>query len=172
MATTDIQTLLSYESFIEPAWISLLAAEGLTAAQEFSEQFDADGNLIGKVTPFVDVLLTNVIPTGHKRIVTSLPAGADGQFPEMYDAWSGQLVSKVVTVRGRNSAQQAPMLGLIRMIAQQSYTRFNETNLPYHAVGMLKESGLTRGVELEQSLDWSELRHTIFFNILPGALPA
>lgn len=172
MPAPDLQTLLSYETWIEPAWITLLAAEGLRAAQEFSEEFDADGNVIGKTTPFVDVLLTNVVPTGHKRLCEFLPPDDDGNFPQMWDAWSGQLVSKVVTVRGRNSNQQAPMLGLIRLIAQQSYTRFTAANLPYHAVGMLKESGLTRGVDAAQSLDWSELRHTIFFNVRVDAWPA
>lgn len=149
MSAPDISILLAYESHIEPAWAKILAASDLAAFVEFSD-YD-------KATPFVDVMLDQVVPTGHRM---PLPDGS-----VFWDAWTGQLVSRVVTQRGKNSARQAPMLGAIRVAAQNYRTLFTREILPWHAVDNLKESGLVRGIDEKQNLDWSEQRYQITFNI-------
>jgi hypothetical protein len=69
----DIVTLYAYESEILPAWVGVLRDRGLNAFVEFSDDT--------KVTPFVDVFLDHVYPSGHQRFHTD---------ERLYwDAWHG-----------------------------------------------------------------------------------
>jgi hypothetical protein len=155
----DIATLFAYESEILPGWVEVLNARGLNAFVEFSDEL--------KDTPFVDVFLDHVVPTGHqKNTPTQL----------FYDAWSGYLVHRVWTQRGKNSDQQAPILKVIRSAAIDFVELLDDDILPYHDVMMLKESprgrGLTRGVDSHYNLDWSELPLDIQFAVRADSWPA
>ncbi len=159
MATApDIATLFAYESEVLPVWVEVLRSRGLNAFIEFSDE--------SKETPFVDVFLDHVVPLGHQKVL------GDRLY---YDAWSGYLVHKVWTQRGKNSDQQAPILKVIRTAAIDFVEILDDTVLPYHDVMMLKESprgkGLTRGVDSEFNLDWSELPLDIQFAVRPNSWP-
>src|SRR5437879_9523198 len=84
----DIPTLFAYESEVLPGWVEVLNNRGLNAFVEFSDE--------DKVTPFVDVFLDHVVPSGHQF---------NHQSGLHYDAWSGYLVHRVWTQRGKNSDQ-------------------------------------------------------------------
>lgn len=146
------ERLLAYESAIEPAWVNILREFGVNAVLEFSDAT--------KETPYVDVSLNDVVPTTHRHIY---------QDQMLVDAWTGVLVCRVVTQRKRNSDKQAAILGAIRSVAQTirlgGANEFPRTLLPDHAVQLIKESGLTRGVDKEHDLDWSELKHDLHFSV-------
>jgi hypothetical protein len=162
----DLQTLLDYEGQILPAWIKILKAADITNVdQPFSQPRDSEGNLIPKSTPFVDVILSDVTPTGHQH---PLPDGS----ASMWDAWQGTLACRVYTTRGVDSPQQARILATIRLVAQQCWQFFNSELLPYHRVGLLKEAGGGPGVDPVQRLDYTEQRFLIKFNVHPDAWPA
>src|SRR6266478_8197698 len=149
----DIATLFAYESEILPVWVQVLRnTYGLNAFVEFSDE--------NKDTPFVDCFLDHVVPSGHQF------AQDDRLY---YDAWSGYLVHKVWTQRGKNSDQQAPILKVIRTAAIDFVEVLDDEALLYHDVMMLKESprgrGLTRGVDSQFNLDWSELPLDIQFAV-------
>jgi hypothetical protein len=163
MATApDIATLFAYESEILPGWVEVLNSRGVKAFVEFSDENKAP-------TPFVDVFLDHVVPTGHQYT----PPNSGRLY---YDAWSGYLVHRVWTQRGTNSDQQAPILKLIRAAAIDFVELLDDDILPYHDVMMLKESprgrGLTRGVDAHYNLDWSELPLDIQFAVRADSWPA
>lgn len=161
MATApDIATLFAYESEILPVWVQVLRdSYGINAFIEFSDE--------NKETPFVDVFLDHVVPTGHQF-------AADGD-RLYYDAWSGYLIHKIYTQRGSNSDQQGPILKQIRTAAIDFVEVLDDDALLYHDVMMLKESprgrGLTRGVDKESNLDWSELPLDIQFGVRNDSWP-
>lgn len=154
----DIATLYAYESQILPGWVQVLNSLGLNSFVEFS---DAQ-----KDTPFVDVFLDHVVPTGHQKLL-------NGRL--YWDAWSGWLIHRVWTQRGKNSDQQAPILRTIRAAAIDFVDFLDDTILPYHNVMMLKESprghGLTRGIDRVSNLDYSELPMDIQFAVRANSWP-
>jgi hypothetical protein len=159
MATApDIATLFAYESEILPGWVEVLKARGLNAFVEFSDE--------SKETPFVDVFLDHVVPSGHQHPTSN---------QLFYDAWNGYLVHRVWTQRGKNSDQQAPILKVIRSAAIDFVELLDDDILLYHDVMMLKESprgrGLTRGVDQHYNLDWSELPLDIQFAVRADSWP-
>lgn len=144
MAT--LESIFAYESAVEGAWLAILTKAGLTAYVEFSDA--------SKKTPFVDVQLTSVFPLGHR-----------------FDAWEGTLVTRIVTQRGVNSDKHLDILGRVRIEAHYFNDRFNAIGiLPNHAVANLKETQLTRGIDAERMLDWSEVHHLIVFSARPNSL--
>lgn len=155
MPAPTIELLLAYETAVESAWVSILNAAGLQAHQEFSD--------ISKETPFVDVMLTAAMPTGQRYIVGG---------KQYFNAWSGNMVSRVVTQRGRNSDRHVELLGRVRMQAQNFDSLFTPANLPWHSVNLMQEIGtIQRGVDPERLTDFSELHHRIDFNVLATAWP-
>jgi hypothetical protein len=164
MPAPDLKTLLDFEGQILPAWIQILkAADVENVDQPFTQPLDAEGKLVPKTTPCVDVILSGVTETGHKHI---LPDGS-----EMWDAWQGTLACRVYTVRGVDSAQQSRILSTVRLVAQQCWNLFNTELLPYHGVGLLKLSGGGPGVDPVQRLDYTEVLYLIKFNVRPDAWP-
>jgi hypothetical protein len=164
MLAPDLPTLLDYEGQILPAFIRILkAADIANVDQPFNQPRASEGNLVPKTTPCVDVILSDVTPTGHQH---PLPDGSS-----MWDAWQGMLSCRVYTVRGVDSAQQSRILATIRLVAQQCWQLFNSELLPYHRVGLLKEAGGAPGVDPVQRLDYTELRFQIKFNVHPDAWP-
>jgi len=155
----DIPTLFAYESEVLPGWVSVLQGRGLNAFVEFADDI--------KETPWVDVFLDHVVPTGHQF---NHPSGLH------WDAWAGWIIHRVYTQRQKNSDQQAPILKTIRAAAIDFVIELDETVLPYHNVMMLKESprhsGLTRGVDTTLNLDWSELPMDIQFAVRNDAWPS
>lgn len=154
MPAPSVAVLLAYESQIEPAWVSILQAAGLNAMQEFVD--------LSKVTPYVDVSLTNVVPTGQRQIY---------QGTEHYSAWTGTLNTRVVTQRGKNSDQHAAILGKIRILVTDFWNQFTPALLPWHQVRVLKEAHLDRGIEADRLLDWSLIGLQINFAVRPDAWP-
>jgi hypothetical protein len=157
----DLATLLSYESHLEPAFCAILKAAGIRAAPAFHVELDAEGKIVLKETPFVDVILTAVTPTGHKVIMADRT--------ERYDAWQGTIAAKLVTTRGKDSDQQPALLGTIRTVAREPEFNFS---LDYHSVRTVRESGFTRGIDTINRLDWSEIIFAVNFTILGTAWTA
>jgi hypothetical protein len=155
----DIPTLFAYESEVLPGWVQVLSDEGLNAFIEFSDQ--------NKSTPYVDVYLDNIVPTGHQY------NHSNGLY---YDAWLGFIIHRVYTQRGKNSDQQAPYLKAIREAALNFVFYLDEEHLPYHNVLMMKESprhsGLRQGIDKALNLDWSELPLDIQFQIRHDSWPS
>src|SRR5205085_10957307 len=149
MPTTapDLAALTSHEKYLPPAWAAILTAGlidfGVSVGILFKTDLDADGNIIGKSTPFIDVVLTNVAPTGRKAIME------DGT--ERYDAWQGTMETTLVTTRGKDSEQTADILGIIRDLAERSL--FDAEILPYHSVRLFRLAGGTPRIDQTQRLD-------------------
>ena len=156
----DIKTLLSYEAELEPAICAALKADGVNAAQRFSEKLDADGKVIPKVTPFVDVQLSGA-PTTHKHLLDGV---------EIYDAWEGSCKFRVCTTRGQDSVQHAGILGQIRSTMLQHASKITA---PYHEFRKFKETGeVQKSVEEENGLDISEMTFAVYVNVRAGVWPA
>jgi len=160
MATApDIPTLYAYESYILPGWVQILSDRGVNAFVEFSDQT--------KETPYVDVYLEHTVPSGHQHLAL------DGRL--YWDAWTGWLVHRVYSQRGKNSDQQATILKAIRGAAFDFTDLLDDQVLPYHDFMMLKESphgrGLSQGVDRALNLDWSELPLDMQFCVRPNAWP-
>lgn len=160
MATApDIPTLYSYESQILPGWVQVLRDRGLNAFVEFSDET--------KTTPWVDVYLDHVIPSGHQHFHTDQRL--------YWDSWEGWMIHRVYSQRGLNSSQQAPILKVIRSSAFDFTDILDDTVLPYHDFMMIKESphgrGLSQGVDHTLNLDWSELPLDIQFSVRPDSWP-
>lgn len=152
MPAPNLESLFAYELAIESAWKSILAGAGLNSQVEFS-----DGE---RSYPLVEVQLRAAKPNGHRHLY-------NGRL--YFDCWEGTLVSRIITIRGKNSSSQAALLSKIRMCAMQPAQYFNATNLPYHAIDLLQESGLTRGVDGAQ--DISELSFAVVWNVRVDAWP-
>jgi hypothetical protein len=152
----DLETLFAVEDALEKAWCDILAGHGIAAVHEFSDRL--------LDTPRVEVAVRQLAPTGHRGEY------APGQF--CFDAWQGQMISRVVTVRGRNSAAQNPILGRLRLEAQYFRDRFGVGILPHHCLTSIAESGLVRYIDDENGYDISELSHAVHVSIRPGAWPA
>ncbi len=151
----NLETFFAYETAIEAAWQSILRAAGLTVFVEFSDD--------DKSTPFVEVQLQQTQPTGQRYVYSGVP---------LFNSWTGILVSRVITVRGKNSDLQTSMLGKVRLQAQKFRDNFSRSVLPYHSIdNLISETGLLRGVDVQERLDWSELSHGITFSIRADAWP-
>ncbi len=157
MPAPDLYTLFAYEEAIEPVWKSILTAApfSLNAQVQFS-----DGD---RAYPLTEVQLRNATPTGQKFIY---------QGRALPNTWKGTLVFRHSTVRGKNSNLQGSMLGKTRSATQQCFSLVTSSNLPYHAIDRMSESGLHRGVDADNRLDVSELSFEIVFNIRENAWPA
>jgi hypothetical protein len=151
----NIETLLAYEDSIEPAWIRLIADAGINAYPEFSS--------VVKATPYVDVQLTDVVPTAHRHPF------ANGEM--VVDAWTGSLKCTVNTLRQKNSDRQTFILGSIRVIAMRYRHEFPRALVPWHSVQLTKETALGRGADRENDIDWSEIRFALHFSVRPDAWP-
>ncbi len=154
MSVATLADLFSYEQAIEDGVKTLLENEDLTCFTEFTDAT--------KETPFVEIQLQAVQPTGHQHHIEDTL---------LYDAWDGQMVFRIVTRRGENSDQHRTMLATIRVIAQRMLPLFTTTISPYHAIGLFQEQQMTRGVQAELYLDWTELRYKIRFNIRTPTWP-
>ncbi len=158
--SAPIEDIFNYETAIEEAWVTVLKKAG--QQNVYVEHSDEN-----KTTPWIDVELTNVVPTGRQFILYP-----DRQlWAQPYDMWSAQLVSKVVTFRGRNSDQHRAMLARIRVETFLFADRFSPAILPYHKIVQMKESGLRRGFDNATSLDWSEVAAEIKFWVNSDAWP-
>jgi hypothetical protein len=154
----DLETLYSYEAQIEPAWAAILVARGLNAFIEFSDQT--------KLTPFVDVTIVHVAPTGHQHLVNWDQLANAGVL--YWDAWHARLLCRVYTQRGKNSDQQAPTLGIIRAAAADFGSLLTRAVLPWHSIERFREAedmALARGYDHVFNLDWSEIRFDLTFSI-------
>jgi hypothetical protein len=162
MTAPDIKTLLSYEAQLEPAVSAVLVADGVNASQRFAEERDAQGAIILKQTPFVDVLLSGA-PTGHKHVLDGV---------EIYDAWEGTCKFRVNTTRGQDSDQHAGILGQIRFTMLQYASKITAQLAPYHEFRKFKETGeVQRTVDEENRLDISEISFAVYFNVRAGVWP-
>jgi hypothetical protein len=148
----DIVELYSYEAQIEPALAALLRNAGINAFQEFSSDT--------KDTPFVDISLVHIRATGHTKIIRP---GV-----QYWDAWQGRCLFRTYTQRGKNSGEQAHIMGTIRSIAVEFASLLPRAVLPFHAIDQFREAeetSLARGYNREENLDWSELRFDLTWNI-------
>lgn len=148
----DLIDLYSYEAHIEPALAALLVNAGINAFEEFSDDL--------KETPFVDISLVHVRATGHLHIVRP---GV-----QYWDAWFGRALFKTYTQRGKNSDQQARIMGTIRSLAVEFATLLPRSVLQFHAIDQFREAeetSVARGYNAEENLDWSELRFDLTWNI-------
>jgi hypothetical protein len=158
--SAPVETIMAYEEQVEEAWITILK----NAGQEnvYPEHSDAT-----KVSPYVEVQLTSVHSTGRQHILYP-----DRQmWAQPFDMWTGLLMSRVVTMRGKNSDQHRPALARIRIETHMFADRFSPAILPYHQVVQLREQGLSRGFNNATSLDWSEITAEIKFWVRPEAWP-
>ena len=147
-----IEDLLAYELAIETAWAAVLNAASTPQLVLNANVMFSDGD---RTFPRTDVQLqTNKVAQWKTVEGVKYPI-----------SWEGTLVSRVETVRGKNSARQAVMLGRIRATALQFRSKFTRDLLPYHAVSDLRLADVPRGIDPQQNLDASELRLPIFWNI-------
>lgn len=153
MPAPNLETLFAYELAIEKACKTILDANGLNGVIEFSDEDPG--------TPRVEVQLQSGKPNGHQWIFNGVP---------IWDSWVASLVWRIVTVRGKNSAEQAQILGKIRAIAYDYVPLFSPL-LPFHAIEQFKEAQFVRGVDDKIRFDWSELTHNIVFSIRNDAWP-
>jgi hypothetical protein len=145
--------LYSYEAQIEPAFAAILRDAGINAFPEFSAE--------NKETPFVDISIVHIRASGHQHIAR----------PGVlyWDAWQGRLLCRTYTQRGKNSDQQALIMGTIRALAVEFKVLFD---LPFHGIDQFREAeetSLARGFNREENLDWSELRFDLTWSVLSAA---
>jgi hypothetical protein len=147
--------LYSYDEAIENAWRDILTDaffEAGVTAKAFIEQSDDV-----KDTPFIDIQLRDSIGLKQRKLI---PPNLG-----MYNSWEAHLVSRVTTMRGKNSNLQSTLIGIIRAEAASFADVFNQANLPSHTVLDMRDAGLHRGVVKDPPLDWSEVFHRIVFSI-------
>jgi hypothetical protein len=155
MPAPSLERLFYYEEAIEGAWNAILNVCGAQVAPMFSS---ADLE-----SPRFETQLHSATPTGHEFIYK----GA-----RYWDAWTGQLLTRIVTSRGKSADFHPKMLGQARMLAMQWRTKFTFANLSWHSIAELKEGSLARYVDSDNDLDVSELTHAITFSIDTRAWPA
>jgi hypothetical protein len=151
MIPPTLEQLLAYEFALEGGWKSVLdtADASLNAQIEFSD---------GQITyPLTTLQVRSARRTDHRHRHT------DGL--DYFDSWKGQFVFGFETVRGKNSDQQAAMIGKVRGIAQQAQALLTREVLPWHAFTLFSENSLQRGVDPETRVDRSELIFDSAWNI-------
>ncbi len=149
-----LENIFDYEQ-VEDAWIAILGKSDRCFPEFIDETKDAS------IEPYIEVTLTNVVPTGHEypwKERENLPAG-----------WKATLISRIVTRRGVNSDKHREMVGRVRLTIQRYRELFKESILPHHQVMLMREATLTRGVdELD---DWSEIHAEVTFYVRDNAWP-
>ncbi len=160
MASFD--QIYGYDEAIETAWMNILQGafdtEFVEPPQVAIEQSD-----VQKTTPFVDIQIRDVSAYNQTHLIASVP---------YYNAWSAHLVSRVTTARGKNSDQQASIIGKIRAQAANWRELLTPVEiLPYHSVLEFKDAGLHRGLIIDQLLDWSEVIILVKFGVRATAWP-
>lgn len=153
--TATFEDIYNYEAAVEDAWISILQNGG----QDYVYPEHSDKT---KKTPYIEVQLTNVVATGHRRIWRK---------EQLWDWWNGELISRVITNRGQNSDAQRPALTTIRREAQRFAERFTGDVMPFHEMSAMKESALIRGFDPKLLVDFSEVRHQIVFHVRDDTWP-
>ena len=159
MSAPDLKSILKYEAAVQNAWSAILQNAGVPAGQIFIEFLNQ-----AAVTPRVEINLTNIVPTLHRG--QFLP----GQFT--FDAWHGQLVTRVITRRNVNGAQHDDLLGIVRGEALYFRNRFSVTLLPWHCMTQIEEASTHRMIDPERDEDITELTHKIVLSVRAGAWPA
>jgi len=158
MSAPSIRNILQYEAAVQTAWRAILENAGVPVGSVFLEFVTQTS-----VTPRVEINLTNVVPTLHR-----------GQFlPGMFtfDAWHGQLVTRVVTRRSVNGAAHDDLLGIARAEALYFKNRFTVTLLPWHCMTQIEEASTHRMIDPERDEDITELTHKIVLSVRAGAWP-
>lgn len=148
-----LERLFDYER-IEDAWVAILGKSDRCYLEFCDDDKDASEE------PYIEVSLTSVVPTGQEYPFR-------GELLPFW--WKGNLVSRIVTCRGKNSDKHREMVGRVRLAIQRYRQTFTESVSPYHAVAKMREATLTRGVD--EFDDWSEIHAEITFYVRDGAWP-
>jgi hypothetical protein len=159
VSAPNIREILKYEAAVQNAWRAILQNAGVPASQLFIEFLNQSS-----VTPRMEINLTNIVPTLHRG--QFLP----GQFT--FDAWHGQLITRVITRRNMNGAQHDELLGIARSEALYFKNRFTTTLLPWHTMTQIEEESTHRMIDPERDEDITELTHKIIISVRAGAWPA
>jgi hypothetical protein len=159
MSAPSIKEILKYEFAVQNAWRAILQNAGVPEGQLFIEFLSQSA-----VTPRMEINLTNIVPTGHRG--EFLP----GQMT--FDAWNGQLVTRVVSRRNINGDQHDDLLAIAREEALYFKNRFTATVLPWHVMTQIQEASTHRMIDVERDEDITELTHKILLSVRAGAWPA
>src|ERR1043166_6090445 len=150
MIPPTLADLLAFEFALETAWKTVLDAQAPTLNAEI--EFSA-----GEITfPLTTLQLRGAKRTSHKHRYNG---------KDYWDEWTGLFVFGFETVRGKNSDQQATMIGTVRTIAQQAQELIDRTVAPWHVFSLFTENSMSRGVDPETRIDRSELAFDARFNI-------
>jgi hypothetical protein len=159
MSAPSLKNILQYELAVQTAWSAILQNAGIPAGQIFLEFLNQSA-----ITPRVEINLTNIVPTLHRG------AFLPGQFT--FDAWHGQLITRVITRRNVHGAQHDDFLGIARGEALYFKARFTTTLLPWHSMTQIEEESTHRMIDPERDEDITELTHKIILAVRAGAWPA
>jgi hypothetical protein len=163
MPAPTLDVLFAFEHAIESAWQNILSDvdNNLTP---YIEASDTD-----KQAPYADIQLQDSAPETLQQFIYQ-PTPDTTQIT-YYSAYHATLITRVVTVRGKNSDRQAEFIGKVRLRAGNFLALFTTANLPYHGVLSVLDRGMRRGVIVAERLDWAELHHQIKFCIRTDAWP-
>lgn len=148
---TSFENIFDLEGAMERAAIHILG-EKAGKYQQFSDEI--------KRTPAYEVQFDATAATGQIKIWRGL---------HLRREWRGQFNIRIVTLRGKNSAEHLPMLVHARIQFMQWMTIFDDVALPYHQVTFLQELPITRGYNAEMLHDWSELHFDTVFSVRDDA---
>lgn len=149
----SLQQLLAFEATFEPALATYLNQnQAAVAAAVYPEFSDTE-----KITPFVEVRLDGMKPSGdHRQFLTPV----NGQRSPASDIWKGTLIMRVVTARGKNSDQHADIVGWLRAKALNMAADFDKSSLlPNHSIYYIAPVNSPRGVDPELGIDFTELQY-------------
>jgi hypothetical protein len=167
----NLPALLDFESQIEAATQSVLAAAGVTAfiSQQAAEIPDINTGIGCDVGAAIDLLTQ--IPGGP-----TWPAGTP--LPQEYFRYPASLELIVEVPRDTQGAtlpgvptMLAQIRGLVRASLLRVIMPFNDSNMPYLRVTDIKPAGTTTGTMPAKALDFCSIRFSLTFEIKPDSWP-
>ena len=160
MPASTLYELYRFEDVVESAMAALLTANTITNAIQ-----QGTGSLS---TPRVEIQFTPGSQDGQYQIVSSDVRPC---------CWDGELKFRIITNRGVNKSTHKDYRSKIRMLMHNRYSStywssaFHSTNLPYHDIMNIEETGTAINISADDNLDESEITFKVKFGIKSDAWP-
>lgn len=164
MPAPDIQTLYDFESQIEGAFETLLAAQFLAKSITCSTSVSRDLSIDS--TPRVEIVLSLAASLNQR---TTIGQATPKQVP---NAFAGNLAISVVTTRGTNRSSHGPIRGVVRYVMSGANGILSDVVLPYLQILDLVPAASAPEVYAEKDQDITVLNYAIAFAVKDSAWPA
>lgn len=153
---TTLENISNPLPFVLAAWKRILEKAGhkVFTVSAFDEIQD------DRLSPYFEIQLTNLRASGQEY-----PIGRERH----WSSWSGELITRVSTMRGKNGEKHIEMVGGVYVLAALYRSLFVPAVLPHHAIHQIKPTGLVSSTD--GLLDRSEIHFDIAVLVRDDAWP-